>query len=87
MTLDLAGVSTKQALHDLFKDQLGFPEWYGANWDAFWDCIIAIVNMPEQLVLLNWQLFAQACPKDMSILQQIVQDYAHEKPSKQIVLA
>ncbi|WP_449555803.1 barstar family protein [Hymenobacter tibetensis] len=25
----------------------GFPDWCGASWDAFWDCIIAIVEMPE----------------------------------------
>jgi ribonuclease inhibitor len=86
MILDLTGITTKQALHDLFKAHLGFPEWYGASWDAFWDCIVAIAKMPERLVLTNWQAFAQACPKDMSILRQVMQDYAHEKPGMEIVL-
>jgi len=49
MLLDLRGIATKQTLHGLFKAQLGFPEWYGASWDAFWDCVVAIVVMPECL--------------------------------------
>jgi RNAse (barnase) inhibitor barstar len=86
MILDLRGITSKQALHDLFKVQLGFPDWYGASWDAFWDCIIAIVEMPEQLTLDNWQQFAQTCPKDMGILRQVMQDYAQQMPGKSIVL-
>ena len=87
MTLDLSGITTKADLHELFKTQLGFPEWYGPSWDAFFDCIIAIVELPEQLVLVNWQEFAQACPKDMGILRQVIQDYEAERPGKRIVLA
>ncbi|MBO0361162.1 barstar family protein [Hymenobacter sp. BT186] len=87
MTLDLSGITTKAALHTLFKNQLGFPEWYGPSWDAFFDCIIAIVELPDQLVLINWQKFDQSCPKDMGILRQVIQDYEAERPGKRIVLA
>jgi RNAse (barnase) inhibitor barstar len=87
MTLDLRGITTKAALHELFKTQLSFPEWYGPSWDAFFDCIIAIVELPEQLTLTNWAEFAQACPKDMGILRQVIQDYEAERPGKRIVLA
>ena len=87
MTLDLSSITSKAALHELFKNQLGFPDWYGVSWDAFWDCIIAIVELPEQLTLVNWQAFAQACPKDMAILRQIIQDYAAERPGKRIIPA
>lgn len=43
--------------------------------------------MPDEVVLLNWQKFAQACPKDMQILRQIITDYHEEVPSKQLLLA
>jgi len=90
MTLDLSGITTKADLHKLFKTHLGFPDWYGVgwvSWDAFWDCIIAIVELPEQLILVNWEAFAQACPKDMGILRQVIQEYEAERPGKRIVLA
>ena len=86
MTLDLTGITTKQALHELFKGKLGFPEWYGPSWDAFWDCIVAIVELPEPLTLVNWEDFAQACPKDMAILRQVIQDYEEYRPGKHIIL-
>ena len=29
-------------LHKRIKDAFGFPEYYGENWDAFWDLIDGI---------------------------------------------
>ena len=87
MTLDLTGINSKVALHQLFKSELHFPEWYGVSWDAFWDCIIAIADMPNQLTLTHWEEFARECPHDMEILRQIIQDYAETKAPKRIVLA
>ena len=84
--INLAGVNTKVAIHQAFKQHLGFSDWYGPSWDALWDAIIAVVEMPKEVVLLNWQEFAQACPKDMQILHQIITDYHEELPNKQIVL-
>lgn len=86
MTLDLTGITTKQALHELFKLKLNFPDWYGPSWDAFWDCIVAIVKLPEPLTLANWEGFAQACPKDMAILRQVIHDYEEYRPGKRIIL-
>ncbi|MBG8552243.1 barstar family protein [Hymenobacter guriensis] len=87
MTLDLTGIRTKAALHQLFKEALGFPEWYGVSWDAFWDSATAIVEMPPVLELSNWQEFAAHCPHDMQILRRVIQDYALEMAPKRIVLA
>ncbi|UOQ69715.1 barstar family protein [Hymenobacter volaticus] len=87
MTLDLTDITTKQDLHELFKAGLGFPEWYGSSWDAFWDCIVAIVELPESLTLQNWEDFAQACPRDMAILRQVIQDYEEYRPGKRIILS
>lgn len=86
MTLDLTGITSKAAIHQLFKEQLGFADWYGANWDAFWDSIVAIVEMPPVLTLTNWEEFAESCPRDMQILRQVIEDYAEEMAPKRIVL-
>lgn len=51
MTIDLTGIDTKAVFHMLMKRELGFPEWYGVSWDAFWDAIIAVVEMPDCAVL------------------------------------
>ncbi|MFD1140912.1 barstar family protein [Larkinella insperata] len=87
MTLNLTGITSKATLHQLFKTELHFPEWYGVSWDAFWDCIVAVVEMPHVLTLTNWEEFAQQCPRDMQILRQIIHDYEETMTPKRIVLA
>lgn len=37
--VDLAGVVSKEALLDRVAKALGFPEWFGRNWDALEDCL------------------------------------------------
>ncbi|MCI1188968.1 barstar family protein [Hymenobacter sp. DH14] len=86
MTIDLTDIDTKAAFHMLMKRELGFPDWYGVSWDAFWDAIIAVVEMPDTVVLQHWQAFAQACPHDMAILRDIIANYPREKPGKQFLL-
>lgn len=39
VTLDLSSVQTMDDFHDLVISVFGFPEYYGRNLDAFWDCI------------------------------------------------
>ncbi|WP_324672729.1 barstar family protein [Hymenobacter sp. GOD-10R] len=90
MTIDLRGISSKPAFHELVKRELGFPEWYGvgwASWDAFWDCIVAVVQMPQQLTFINWEEFAETCPKDMGILRQVIKDYEEYRPAYRMSLA
>ena len=38
-TVDLTNCKHLWDLHQRFQDSLGFPDYYGKNLDAFWDCI------------------------------------------------
>lgn len=38
-TLDLSGCNTLWDLHTRIKEALDFPDYYGKNWGAFWDCL------------------------------------------------
>lgn len=37
--LELNGVSNLEDLHNRIKKALDFPDYYGKNWSAFWDCL------------------------------------------------
>ncbi|MBO5106576.1 MAG: barstar family protein [Clostridia bacterium] len=37
--LDLTDVGNLEDLHNRIKKALDFPDYYGKNWNAFWDCL------------------------------------------------
>ena len=37
--LDLTGCKFLDEIHERIRVAFDFPEWYGKNWDAFWDLI------------------------------------------------
>ncbi|CCU59153.1 hypothetical protein EH11_01675 [Bacillus subtilis] len=44
-----------EVLHDVLKDKLDFPNYYGRNLDALWDCLTGWVDLPLTLVLINFE--------------------------------
>ena len=45
-TLDFSKVNYINEVHQIIKDELDFPDYYGMNWDAFWDCLTDMVEEP-----------------------------------------
>ena len=39
ITLDLTGCKGWDELHERIRKAFKFPDWYGKNWDAFWDLV------------------------------------------------
>lgn len=51
--IDCSCVQSPQQLHQLLAEKLCFPEWYGHNLDALYDCLTELPS-PTQLHLCNW---------------------------------
>lgn len=52
-----AGIETKKQLLDALDANLGFPEHFGGNWDALWDCICDLSWIePVQVVIIHEDL-------------------------------
>ena len=85
MTIDLEAAADIDHLHEIFKERLGFPNFYGKNWDAFWDTITALVVMPEELRLINWEGFERKYKKDSIILNKIIIDFNEEFKTMKII--
>ncbi len=47
-------IKTISDFHKTIKKQLNFPDYYGENLDALWDCIRCI-NIPCKLVWLDYK--------------------------------
>jgi RNAse (barnase) inhibitor barstar len=78
--IDLTTVGTPTDLQELLARALEFPPWYGRNWDAFWDAITGLVEMPRRLRLVGWAEFATRLPEDAKLLQRCLNEMAAQYP-------
>ena len=78
--VNLSEVTTTGELHMELSRALNFPDFYGQNWDAFWDSITGLVEMPQQLRFYGWQKLVGRLPNEARILQQCFEDMVREYP-------
>ena len=76
--VQLTDVASKSDLHRVLSHALNFPSWYGNNWDAFWDAITGLVEMPHRLELIGWREFSARLPQEAATLEQILSDLQQE---------
>lgn len=59
--VDFSKVKTMYELHQLLKDSFYFPDYYGMNMDAFWDCITWDIDIPATIYISG----IDRLPKDL----------------------
>lgn len=70
LTIELTGVRSSRELHERLKTALQFPDFYGQNWDAFWDAITGLIEMPLHLRLHGWHELERLLPSEAELLRQ-----------------
>ena len=50
--IDCTKIKTQEDLHRIFRETLTFPQWYGNNLDALYDCLNAYSG---KVRLLDWE--------------------------------
>lgn len=78
--IDVSTVRTAEELHLLLMDALDFPGYYGCNWNAFWDAIRGLVEMPIRLRLRGWTRLVERLPEDAQLMQDCLDDLAAQYP-------
>lgn len=74
--LDAQELATRRSAHEYLKQQLQFPEYYGMNLDALFDCLtdlgeteVQFINLPEEedeetyFDMVKW-VFAEAAKRN-----------------------
>ncbi len=49
--LDFSNVNYYLEVHEIIKNGLDFPDYYGKNWDAFWDCLTDMACGPKVICI------------------------------------
>ncbi len=78
--IDLSTVMTATDLHHELARALDFPDFYGQNWDAFWDAITGLVVMPRVLRFRGWQGLVDRLPQEAQRLRQCLEDMQRAYP-------
>ena len=81
VTIDVTGVANLNQLHNLLKKNLGFPNFYGMNWDAFWDAITGLVEMPKKLIFVGWENVEKTIPNDAVLMKNLLNKLNEKYPS------
>ena len=80
LEIDLRAITSAEELHSLLMESLNLPGWYGANWDAFWDAITGLVEMPYTVRFLGWPQFSQRLPREAVLLKECPTEMQGEYP-------
>lgn len=83
---DLAGCTDKQGLLEYLARDLGFPGWFGGNWDALSDCLRDLEWQPAAegylLILEHADGLAAAAPETLEVALEILRDAAADWASR-----
>ena len=74
---DLTGCLDKETFLTRVAAALAFPDWFGRNWDAFFDCLTDLSWLPANghvLVLLNTGEMRRAAPEAFDTARSIMQE-------------
>ncbi len=70
--LDLTGCKYWDDLHNRIRKSFGFPEWYGKNWDAFWDMMWSECDA-DKLVIKGEHTMPKEFAEELAIMHEILE--------------
>lgn len=70
--LDLTGCKYWDDLHNRIRKAFGFPEWYGENWDAFWDLMWSECDA-DKLVIKGEHTMPKEFAEELAIMHEILE--------------
>lgn len=77
--IDCKQITTSQEFHRVLAETLSFPEWYGHNLDALFDCLTELET--ACLVLENWD----ACSAYAQGFRDVFLDAQEENPDFSVI--
>ncbi len=73
-TIDFHNVKYYLEMHFVIRESLEFPDYYGCNWSAFWDCLTDLYGTPMRITIIGLEIirdkFDDAADKMIEILQR-----------------
>lgn len=77
--LDGAELFTMEQVHAKLASELAFPEWYGKNLDALYDCLTETGEQTD-IVLANFAMLEEHLGRKADALRRVLQDACDDNP-------
>ena len=73
ITLDLTGCKYLGEIHHRIKKAFDFPDFYGENWDAFWDLLRTECDA-DKIVIIGEETVSKELVPSMEMINEILQE-------------
>ena len=81
-TIDFTDVKNFLEMHFVIKEALDFPDYYGCNWDAFWDCLTDMVGRPVHIEIIGLNVIEQKFGDEAKKMVDVLKEFKHYRSDK-----
>ena len=82
-TIDFTNVQYYLEMHLVIKEALDFPDYYGCNWDAFWDCLTDMVgDEPIHIEIIGLDVIERKFEHIAGKMIRILKEFKHYNNDK-----
>ncbi len=75
VTINMKSVKIPMQFQLIIKQMLCMPDFYGMNWDAYWDAITGLISLPDEIILNGWHIYKSIQKDDAEIFEKIMKEY------------
>ena len=75
--LDFTNIKCYSEIHKIIASAFDFPEYYGENFDAMWDCLTDIAGRKNIVEIYGLDIIREKFDGTAEILTQIFSEWKH----------
>lgn len=76
-TIDFTNVQSYLEMHFAIRNALDFPDYYGCNWDAFWDCLTNMIGRPIHIEILGLDVIERKFDGTAKTMIDMLREFKH----------
>jgi len=82
--VDFTNVKNYLDMHFIIRDSLDFPDYYGCNWSAFWDCLTDMITIDGKLhiEIIGLEVIKEKFEDSADKIVKILKEFKHFGDSK-----
>ena len=76
-TIDFTNVQHYLEMHFIIREALDWPDYYGCNWDAFWDCLTNMVGRPVHIEIIGLDVIERKFDNAARTMVETLKEFKH----------